>query len=86
MADNGCMTGRVTYGGFDTGIDLVVKAKAEFTEDMAETLSKYFTAYQVKGVVTLEVTNHGLWLINPYTSGRQFLGKARLDDEDADVL
>ena len=80
------MTGRVTYGGFDAGIELAVEARAEFTQDMAETLFKYFSAFQVEGVVTLEVTSHGLWLINPHTHGRQFLGKARLGDDAPDVL
>ena len=49
--------------------------KVEFTEDMAETLRKYFVAYEVEGVVTLESDDIGLWLRNP-NGTRQFLGRA----------
>ena len=53
-------------------------AHAEFTEDMVETLLKYFHTYAVAGVVTVEVTERGLWLPNPHVTSRQFLGLARL--------
>lgn len=56
-----------------------ILAVAEFTDDMAATLAEYFAAYAVEGVVSIEVTTHGLWLKNPY-GGRQFLGLARLQD------
>jgi hypothetical protein len=49
-------------------------ATAEFTENMAETLQTYFAAYQRMGVVSVEVTDHGLWLLNPHSGTRQFLG------------
>lgn len=52
-------------------------ATAEFTKDMVETLQAYFEAYQVNGVVTVEVTDRGLWLPNPHFSSRQFLGLAK---------
>ena len=52
-------------------------ARAEFTMDMLETLQTYFEAYQVNGVVTVEVTDRGLWLPNPHFSSRQFLGLAK---------
>jgi hypothetical protein len=51
-----------------------ILATAEFTEDMAETLQTYFTAYARDGVVTVEVTDHGLWLRHPQSGTRQFLG------------
>ena len=54
-----------------------VVAEAEFTEDMAETLCEYFQSYAVDGVVRIEVSNRGLWLQNPATGRRQFLGIAR---------
>jgi len=57
----------------------IVAAKAEFTKDMVETLNEYFEQYAVDGVVTVEVSNRGLWLPNPAT-GRQFLGLARYPD------
>ena len=52
-------------------------ASAEFTKDMVDTLQAYFEAYQVNGVVTVEVTDRGLWLPNPHISSRQFLGLAK---------
>ena len=57
---------------------LEVDAVAEFTRDMADTLAQYFEFYAAKGVVEIEVTESGLWLRNPATGGRQFLGRARL--------
>lgn len=56
-----------------------VLAVAEFTEDMADTLRKYFQSYAVDGVVSVEVSTHGLWLVNPL-GGRQFLGLARFTE------
>lgn len=53
------------------------QARAEFTRDMVETLNEYFDTYQVNGVVTVEITNAGLWLPNPHFSSRQFLGLAK---------
>lgn len=56
-------------------------ANAEFTRDMVETLNEYFKAYEVDGVVTVEVTDHGLWLPNPHCQSRQFLGLAKLPED-----
>lgn len=55
---------------------------AEFTRDMVDTLHQYFDAYEQDGVVSVEVSNHGLWLPNPVTGGRQFLGLARFPEPD----
>jgi hypothetical protein len=60
-------------------------ANAEFTADMVETLKTYFERYEVDGVVVVEVTSHGLWLPNPHSRTRQFLGLARLPDGMATV-
>ena len=54
-----------------------VLGTAEFSEDMAETLQTYFREYAVDGIVQVEVTDHGLWLVNPDGKSRQFLGLAR---------
>ncbi len=51
-----------------------LRAEATFSIDMAETLFRYFDAYQIDGVVTVEVTDKGLWLKSPDGEGRQFLG------------
>ncbi len=51
-----------------------LQAEAAFSVDMAETLFRYFDAYQVDGIVTVEVTDKGLWLKSPVGEGRQFLG------------
>ena len=59
-------------------------ATAEFSADMSATLAEYFTAYAVDGIVTIEVTNHGLWLVNPL-GGRQFLGLARLPPDPSEI-
>lgn len=56
-----------------------VLAMAEFSEDMADTLREYFHSYAVDGVVSVEVSTHGLWLVNPL-GGRQFLGLARFTE------
>lgn len=53
----------------------------ELTEDMAQTLYTYFSSYEKDGVVTLESNDMGLWLKNHRTNSRQFLGKARLPEE-----
>lgn len=53
-------------------------AEAHFTKDMAETLVRFFQAYAECGVVTVEVKDGGLWLVNPNDRSRQFLGKAVL--------
>lgn len=53
----------------------------EFTRDMVQTLDEYFDAYQVNDVVTIEVTDMGLWLPNPHFTSRQFLGLARLPSD-----
>lgn len=52
--------------------------RAFFTRDMAETLVRTFPAYAEGGVVTVEVEDGGLWLVNPNDGSRQFLGKAVL--------
>lgn len=53
-------------------------ADAEFSRDMVETMLQYFDAYADEGVLTVEVREGGLWLPNPVTGGRQFLGLAKL--------
>lgn len=55
-------------------------ARAEFSIDMIETLQRYFEMYEIDGVVSVEVTSEGLWLPNPETGGRQFLGLAKLEE------
>ena len=59
-----------------------ILAEAEFTEDMAKTLYFFFDTYAVEGVVRVEVTKAGLWLPNPLLGNRQFLGLARLPDQN----
>ena len=49
---------------------------------MVETLRTYFAAYEREGVVTLELTDQGLWLVNPHDDSRQFLGQAVLPADD----
>lgn len=53
-------------------------AEAEFSKDMVETMLQYFDVYADDGVLTVEVREGGLWLPNPVTGGRQFLGLAKL--------
>lgn len=55
-------------------------ATAEFSKDMVETMLTYFDQYAEDGVLKIEVTQWGLWLPNPATKGRQFLGLARFPD------
>ncbi len=57
-----------------------VLTTAAFTKDMAATLYRHHTDYANAGVVRIEVTTRGLWLINPHDGSRQFLGLATLDD------
>jgi hypothetical protein len=50
---------------------------ARLTRDMAQTLVTYFDAYAGRdGVVSVELSDRGLWLVNPNHPGRQFLGLA----------
>lgn len=56
-------------------------ADAEFSRDMVETMLEYFDAYADEGVLTVEIREGGLWLPNPTTGGRQFLGLAKLPVE-----
>lgn len=55
-----------------------ILGSAEFTKDMAETLTAYFDSYAQEGVVRIYVTSFGLWLENPHTRHPQFLGAARM--------
>jgi len=48
-------------------------AFAYFQKNMVETLNEYFDIYSVDGMVTVEVKDHGLWLVNPDGS-KQILG------------
>jgi hypothetical protein len=57
-----------------------------FTKDMAETLLAFFPAYQRDNVVTLQLTDRGLWLVNPHDGSRQFLGQAVLSDAQRERL
>lgn len=50
-----------------------ILAVAKLDKSMVKTLSDYFDNYAVEGVVSVEVTDFGLWLINRNGS-RQFLG------------
>lgn len=58
-----------------------VHATAAFTEDMADTLKQYFQVYAEGGIVSVEVTDRGLWLVNPHYHSRQFLGLAALAEQ-----
>lgn len=60
--------------------------KAAFTRDMVETLDTYFDAYARTGIVEVELSDRGLWLVNPYMPARQFLGLARTDDDPDESL
>lgn len=59
----------------------VIMGNVEFTRDMVETLATFFDTYAVEGVLTVEVSNRGLWLPNRHTKSRQFLGLARLSND-----
>lgn len=61
-----------------------ILAVAEFSRDMVETLLRHFSTYSVEGVVSVEVTDKGLWLRNP-DGTRQFLGSVRDLREDWDA-
>jgi hypothetical protein len=55
---------------------------ADFSIDMVETLKNSFRDYAIDGVVSIEVTSEGLWLPNPETGGRQFLGLAKFNEAE----
>ena len=48
-------------------------ATARFDQSMVDLLCKHFSNYSSNGVVELEITDHGIWLMNP-NGTRQFLG------------
>lgn len=60
--------------------------QACFTADMAETLVRFFHAYAREGVVTLELTERGLWLVHPHDRSRQFLGQAVPNERERRLL
>ena len=63
-----------------------IYATARFTQDMAETLTGYFTAYAVDGVVSVEISDRGLWLVSPNYPARQFLGLADYPEGTSESL
>lgn len=50
---------------------------AEFSADMANTVEKYFNTFAVNDEISIEVTDKGLWLQNPF-GGVQFLGSTKV--------
>ncbi len=57
-----------------TGTKMTSIAVAEFSRDMLDTLVADFDIYARNGVVSVEVTENGLWLANPSTGRRVILG------------
>ncbi len=54
---------------------------AEFTSDMLDTLVEYFDYFACDdGVISLEVNMMGIWLEDPNTKAKKFVGKARLSE------
>lgn len=54
---------------------------AEFTSDMLHTLVEYFDYFACdEGVISIEVNMMGIWLEDPNTKMKKFVGKARLSE------
>ncbi|WP_456386069.1 hypothetical protein [Profundibacter sp.] len=56
---------------------------AEFTQDMLRTMIEYFDFFaDVEGVLSVEVNELGLWVEEPASKAKKFIGKARYSQKD----
>ena len=60
---------------------------AEFTQDMLRTMIEYFDYFaDVEGVLSVEVTELGVWVEEPTTKAKKFIGKARYSQRDIENM
>jgi hypothetical protein len=60
---------------------------AEFTSDMLHTLVEYFDHFACdEGVISIEVNMMGIWLEDPNTKTKKFVGKARLSEQQKEKM
>ena len=60
---------------------------AEFTQDMLRTMIEYFDHFaDVEGVLSVEVTELGVWVEEPTTKTKKFIGKARYSLRDIENM
>lgn len=56
---------------------------AEFTRDMLVTMIEYFCFFaDAEDVLTIEVNDLGIWVEEPTTKAKKFIGKARHSPKD----
>ncbi len=56
---------------------------ADFTKDMLHTLIEYFEYFSDdEDVVSVEINRLGIWLDDPVTKAKKFVGKARLSTDE----
>lgn len=56
---------------------------AEFTKDMLQTMVEYFDSFaDVEGVLVVEVNSLGMWVEEPTSKAKKFIGKARYSQAD----
>lgn len=60
---------------------------AEFTQDMLRTMIEYFDYFaDVEGVLSVEVTELGVWVEEPTTKAKKFIGMARYSQRDIENM
>lgn len=59
----------------------------EFTKDMLETMIEYFHFFaDSENVLIIEVNELGIWVEEPTTKAKKFIGKARYSQKDLENM
>jgi len=60
---------------------------AEFTKDMLKTMVEYFDFFaDSEGVLSVEINALGIWVEEPTTKAKKFIGKARCSQRDIENM
>lgn len=60
---------------------------AEFTKDMLQTVVEYFEFFaDSEGVLSVEINALGIWIEEPTTKAKKFIGKARYSQRDIENM
>lgn len=60
---------------------------AEFTKDMLQTMVEYFDFFaDGEGVLVVEVNGLGIWVEEPQSKAKKFIGKARYSSKDIENM
>lgn len=60
---------------------------AEFTKGMLQTMVEYFDFFaDGEGILLVEVNRLGVWIEEPHTRAKKFIGKARYSPKDLENM